>query len=539
MMSRRELLTIGAAGVAVAALPTSLAAQTPKRGGTLALRTWDPPHFDHQLAHAYKTHVVISFTHSRLLRHKAGAGVKPGSFALEGDLAESWQQTSDTTYVFKLRKGVKFHAKPPVNGREVTAEDVRYTFERMLTEKGSTNAAMYRSIAKIEALDKHTVRFTLKEPFAWLLDHIANPMAGAIIAKECVEKFGDLKKPEAVIGTGPWMLEGYKPNQSLALVRNPHYFTPGLPYIDRVEMTVDEDNASRIAAFLAGKYDLGWEFPGTINRSDWVQIVDTLKKRRPNLKTTEFTSNVVSDFAMRTDVPPFNDVRVRQAVSMAIDRKAIIDATLEGVGVVNGPVAAALTDWALPIDQLGEGAKYYKYDKAEARRLLAAAGYANGLPASVCFATYGSTQLVDQMELLLRQLKDVGIDGKLDQKEYGAYQASCRIGKYDSMAFGPLTPFLEPDNFLYGQYFTGEPRNRSHVKDAVLDDLLSRQRRTSDVKARRAVINDIQRYLAKQQYYVHAPTGTYVAVWDGALKNYGPNLGYDYGGRLLTAWLDR
>ena len=94
---------------------------------------------------------------------------------------------------------------------------------------------MYRSIAKVEAVDRYTVRFTLKEPFAWFLDMLANPMTGAIIARECVEKFGDLKKPEAVIGTGPWMLEAYNPNTSLTLVRNPNYFVAGLPYIDRVE----------------------------------------------------------------------------------------------------------------------------------------------------------------------------------------------------------------------------------------------------------------------------------------------------------------
>jgi peptide/nickel transport system substrate-binding protein len=537
-VSRREFLAI-AGGAAALSLPAGAAAQTPKRGGTLSLRTWDPPHFDHILAHAYKTHVVISFTHSRLLRHKAGPSVRPGAFPIEGDLAESWQQTSDTTYVFKLRKGVRFHAKPPVNGRELTAEDVRYTFERILIDKGSAGVSMYRSIAKVEALDRHTVRFTLREPFAWFLDMIANPMAGAIVARECVEKFGDLKKPEAVIGTGPYTLESYKPNVSLSLVRNPHYFVPTLPYIERVEMQVDEDNASRIAAFLGGKYDLGWEFPGTINRTDWVQIAEPLKKRRPGLKVQEFTSNVVSDFAMRVDKPPFNDVRVRQAVSLAIDRKEIIDATLEGQGVVNGPVPAALDEWALPLDQLGEGARYYRHDPAEAKRLLAAAGHPNGFAASVCFATYGSTVLVDTMQLVLKHLKSVGINAALDQKEYGAYQASCRLGKFESMVFGPLTPFLEPDNFLYGQYFTGEPRNRSHVSDPALDDLIVRQRRTADVKGRREVINQIQRHLAKQQYYVHVPSGVYVAVWDPALKNYGPNLGYDYGGRLLTAWLDR
>ena len=305
MVTRREFLSIGAAGAAAAAAASAARAQTPKRGGTLTVRTWDPPHFDHILAHAYKTHVVITFTHSRLLRHKAGPGIRPGSFQIEGDLAESWQQTSDTTYVFKLRRGVKFHAKPPVNGRELTADDVRYTFERILTEAGSANVSMYRSIAKVEAVDRYTVRFTLKEPFAWFLDMIANPMSGAIIAKECVEKFGDLKKVEAVIGTGPYTLDSYRPNVGLTLVRNPHYFVPTLPYIDRVEMVVDEDNASRIASFLSGKYDLGWEFPGMINRSDWVQLADTLKKRRPSLKTAEFPSNVVNDLAMRSDRAPF------------------------------------------------------------------------------------------------------------------------------------------------------------------------------------------------------------------------------------------
>src|SRR5262245_20865746 len=332
MLTRRELLAVGATGIAAASLAPRAAAQTAKRGGTLTLRTWDPPHFDHVLAHAYKTHVVISFTHSRLLRHKAGPSVRPGSLQIEGDLAESWQQPNDTTYVFKLKKGVRFHAKPPVNGRELTAEDVRFSFERLLTDKGSVNVSMFRAIGKVEAVDRYTVRFVLKEPFAWFLDSLANPMAGAITARECVEKFGDLKKPEAVIGTGPWMLDSYKPNVSLTLVRHPGYFVAGLPYIDRVDMLVDEDNASRIAAFLGGKYDLGWEFPGAINRTDWVQMSDALKKRRPNLKVVEFPSNVMNLFDMRTDKPPFNDARVRQAVSLALDRKGLIDATLEVVG---------------------------------------------------------------------------------------------------------------------------------------------------------------------------------------------------------------
>ena len=230
---------------------------------------------------------------------------------------------------------------------------------------------------------------------------------------------------------------------------------------------------------------------------------------------------------------------MRQAISYAIDRQGILDATAEGVGIFNPAVPAALKEWALPINQLGEGAKYFKYDPAEAKKLLAAAGYPNGFTGNVCFTTYGSTVLIDAMQIVLKNLKDVGITAALDQKEYGAYITTCFYGNFPSMTYGPQTPFLEPDSFLYNQYYPEESRNQSHINDPVLADMLVRQRRTQDVPKRREQIFDIQRYLAKQQYYVTTPSGIYVGVWDGALQNYGPNVGYDYGGRLVAAWLNR
>jgi peptide/nickel transport system substrate-binding protein len=539
-LSRRHLLKLGGAALAGASMAPAVArAQTPKRGGTLAIRTWDPPHFDPFQTISYKTHIALSFTHSRLLKHKAGPSVVPGTFPVEGDLAESWTQPNETTYVFKLRKGVKWHNKPPVNGRELTADDVVFSVNHFLTVKGNANAYMLKAVDKVEATDKYTVKFALKEPFVWFLDMISNPHAVAIVAKEVVEKYGDLKKPESVIGTGPWMLDSYRPNVGLSYVRNPNYFVQGLPYIDRVEATVDEDNASRMAAFLSGKYDIGWEFPGTINRVDWVQIKDTLKTKRPKLQTMEYPSPVMSHISMRTDQKPFSDVRVRQAMSMAIDRKAIIEAVFEGVGAMNPAVPAALREWSIPFDKLGEGAKYYKHDPAEAKKLLAAAGYPNGFPGTMCFTTYGSTILVDSMQLVQKDLKAVGIDVKIDQKEYGAYIATCFYGKFDSMTYGPQTGFLEPDNFLFGQYFPEELKNQSHITDTVVADMLKNQRRMADPAKRREIIYDIQRHLAKQQYYVQMPSGVYIAVWEGAIKNYGPNMGYDYGGRLMAAWLDR
>jgi peptide/nickel transport system substrate-binding protein len=541
---RRDLLALGAGALAVSALPAGLApwaawAQAPRRGGTLSLRLWDPPHWDPHLTVSYKTHIAYSFTHSRLLKHKAGPAVTPGTFPIEGDLADSWTQPNETTYVFKLRRGVRWQNKPPANGRELTADDVVYSVERFRTIKGNANAYMLSSLERVEALDKYTVRFTLKEPYVWFLDMLANSHAVAIVARECVEKLGDLKKPEATVGSGPWMLDSYRPNVGFTLVRNPGYFLAGLPHIERIEVAIDEDNASRMAAFLGGKYDLGWEYQGVINRTDWVQIKDVLKQKRPRLQTIEYPNAVMSHIYTRTDKPPFSDVRVRRAMSLAVNRPRIIDSVYEGVGALNPSVPAALKDWSVPMDQLGEGAQYFKPDLPRARKLMAEAGYPNGFSATVDFTTYGSQVLTDMVQLVLKDLKDIGIDAKLVTKEYGAYIATTFYGKYDSMAFGPQTGFQEPDNFLYGQYYPGELKNHGHINDPVVADMLIRQRRTADPVKRREVIWDIQRYLAQQQYYVQMPSAIQIAVWDAAVRNYAPNVSYDYGGRLMAAWLDR
>jgi peptide/nickel transport system substrate-binding protein len=537
-LSRRGVLTLAGACLLGGVLPRPARGQTPKRGGTLTVRVWDPPHFDPYVVTAFKTQIVYSFTHSRLLKHRAGPAVTPGSFVLEGDLAESWSQPNETTYVFTLRRGVRWHPKPTVNGRELTAEDVVYSIDRFRTVKGNPQAYLLASVDRAEALDRYTVRVTLKEPYVWFLDMVANPMTGAIVARECVEKWGDLKKWEATVGTGPWMLESYRPNQGMSLLRNPNYFVPGLPYIERVELVVDEDTASRNAAFIVGKYDLGPEFMGAINRTDWVQIKDTLKQKRPGLQTAEFPSNVATRIAMRTDRPPFSDVRVRRAVSMGLNRQRIIDAVAEGVGVLNAAVPAALRDWTLPVDQLGEGRRYYTYDADAARKLLAEAGYPR-VATVLDFHSFGSTLLIDAMQLVLKDLKDVGIDARLNQKEYGVFVATTVVGNYEGMYFGPATPFLEADSYLATSYHPQSPRNIAKVNDPVLTDLLLRQRRVQDPVKRRELIHDIQRHVATQAYYVAVFSEVATAVWDGALKNYGPNLGYDYGGRLQAAWLDR
>ena len=286
-MTRRDLLK--AAGVAAA----GLSGGRPRRPGDgespdAEARRHPPARaisdpvtgFDPHQTISFLTMIPLSFAYSRLVKVKAGPSVKPMTYPIEPDLAESWTQPDDKTYVFKLKKGVRWHPKPPVNGRELTADDVKYTYERFLTIAGNGNKPVLESIDKIDVLDKHTVKFTLKEPNAWFLDMLASTSTW-IIAKECVEKFGDLKKAESVVGTGPWMLERWEPNVRLVYVRNPNYFVPGLPYADGVEVVIDKDPSSRLATCLAGKLDFGPEYQQVVRRLD----LATAKQRKPGLQT--------------------------------------------------------------------------------------------------------------------------------------------------------------------------------------------------------------------------------------------------------------
>src|SRR5512145_3307639 len=155
-LTRRDVLKAGdviaIAGPQLRGAPAE--AQTPKRGGTLRFTFQSDP------VTGFDPQQTLSFVYSRLLKVKAGPSVKPMTYPIEADLAESWTQPNETTYVFKLRKGVRWHNKPPVNGRELTAEDVKYTFDRFLSEKGNANRPMMAALDKVEIVDKHTIKMT-------------------------------------------------------------------------------------------------------------------------------------------------------------------------------------------------------------------------------------------------------------------------------------------------------------------------------------------------------------------------------------------
>src|SRR5215510_5307060 len=181
-LSRRQLLQMGlAAGLTVSALPLSHSASLwgaeagqPKRGGILRVRGFDPVHFDHHLTLNARTNTTLSFVHSTLLRYKVGPEIEPGTYTVEPHLAEGWEEPDDLTYVFRLRRGVKWHNKPPLNGRELVADDVKFTFDRFLAEKANILREMLEPVERVEVVDRYTVKFVLKEPFVWLPHRLAD-----------------------------------------------------------------------------------------------------------------------------------------------------------------------------------------------------------------------------------------------------------------------------------------------------------------------------------------------------------------------------
>jgi len=553
-VSRRHLLKLGSTVAAASALglrhgesladgdPPPANVKQPDRGGAFRIRiAQSPAHFDPHQTAAYSTMVPLSFAYSRLVMIKPGSSIVPGTQPLDTDLAQSWDRIGDSAYIFRLRPGVRWQPKPPVNGRELTADDVKYTFERFLATKGNPNRAVLEMVDRVEAPDKYTVKFTLKEPNAWFVDRLASTSTW-IIARECVEKYGDLKKWESVVGTGPWMLDRYEPGARLTFVRNPNCFYPNLPYVDSVELTIIPDPNAALNAFLAGKLDFGPEYGMTLRRGD----VAAAKKRLGHwwlpLQTREFLVPSGRITAMKLDQDPVKDVRIRRAIAMADNWRDLLERNplAQGKGAPSPLVPAALKEWSVPIKELPpEGQRLYESpDPAGARQLLAAAGFPGGVKIPVeTTAGYGP-EWMDAVQVTLKNWKAAGIEADLKVQDYETFVSSSASGKFDKVMLAVREGATDPDSYLEA-LLPGDSLNVSGVNDSKLTEMIKRQRRTFKDSARRDIVYDIQRYCAQQVYYACGPSPSVVAAWLPYVIDFGPNIGPDYGGRLMSAWLDK
>ena len=453
----------------------------PKRGGVLTRASaWDPPVIDPRLTQSVGLYQFVGLTSNRLVRYTfSDEATGPSDMTLKGDLAESWQ--SDSAYrvwTFKLRQGVKWQNVAPLNGRELTAADVKYCFEAYAKEGVQTFT--FQEIEGMETPEKHTLRVHLKAPNTLFPQNVAEFIA-VIFPREILEEDGDLKK--RLVGTGPYILKEHTRKVRIVLQRNPDYYDKGRPYIDEYIILSTPDAATRLAAFRTGQSDIIW----LASPSE----VETVRKTNPNAQVQSH-HNTLAPFglALAQDRPPFNDVRVRRAISMAIDRQKQVDTVYEGHGIPGwGVPYIYYQDKAPTLKELGA---WWQYRPEEAKKLLAEAGHAKGFETTLFYYEY-FPQMTSQVQLVQQELKkNLNIDVKITKLDYTTYYGRYVDGKWDGMSWGFQSGHaIGLDERTYHYMYSKSTKNFFRVNDPVIDDLTTKLRRTSDRAEQRTITKKI------------------------------------------------
>jgi len=526
--------TAPAAAATAAPKPAAAAGPTPKDGGSFrfSILTEDPPTLDPYLNVSFRAQEFAAFFYSRLLMSKKGPGIPAQAYIMEGDLAETWKVSDDgKTYTFNLRPDAKWHNVAPLNGRLVTAQDVVWSFERFM--KVSPQKSTFDQVADVTALDAKTVQFRLKDVYVPFEAAIGSPIFW-IMPREVIEADGDATK--RVIGSGPFIFDKFDSGISYTGKKNPNYYRKGEPHVDEIVSLVIPDDATAMAGLRGKELD----FYQIANQNQ-----DALKKSNPEIQYVEWEYLLIPFVYWNVNKAPWNDPRVRQAVSMGLNRDNIINTIYAGRGNWNNFIPWALSEWWLDPrgPDMGPAAKYYKYDPAGAKALLAAAGFPDGLKVDM-ISTPGYGQVfVQGVELVQQDLKAAGIDANIKMQEYTAYIASTFKGNIEgenTMVFGLETPFTEPHDFLFNMYHPSGTRNHASINDPKLTGMIEQQMRTLDRADRKKQVYDIQRYLADQMYYPPGATSVRVAALQPNVKDFFPRSDFGLGAEIIPKlWLDK
>src|SRR5438094_1369064 len=450
----------------------SASATAPKKGGTLILaRAGEVTNLDPHKVPAFTSARVFELVYSYLMRLDENLAVQP-------DLAESMPTTSSDgkTVTVKIRSGVKFH-----NGDPLTSADVKYTFDRILDTKTAAVArSFFTDVDTITAPDDATVVFNLKNPNAALLAYMAHPNTG-IVSKKIGEANADLSKKETAIGSGPFKLAEWVPDNFMRFEANKSYYVDGQPYLDGVRINVVPDESGLAAALRTKAADMAIIFDPKVARTLRSESGVTLSAK-PSLGYNLLFVN--------TKRKPFDNLKVRQAVAYAIDRKAIIDAVAFGEGEVAGPIAPALAQYALPTSQY----PLYTRDVAKAKQLLqeAAAG-----PVSFTMLTQTTepADAKDIAQLVQAQLAEAGITMKIETLEFTQWVDRWLKADFD-MAPGLNGGGPDPDFYLF-RYFTddGNLNFATSYKNPTSSDAIKQARATTDVAKRKDLYATAQKEL--------------------------------------------
>lgn len=500
------------------------ASDEPKYGGTYTIVTAaDPDMLDPHKSSSIYTHGYMGLVYNKLVTYEIGQNVDYTDYNIVGDLAEEWEVSEDgKVYTFYLREAY-WHDMEPVNGRKVVAQDVVATMNRIMTLPGH-QASLLQEVEKVEAKDDKTVEFTLKQPLTPFINFIANHFMW-ILPQEAVD--GEIDLTTTAIGTGPFMLEKWDDNVSATFIKNPNYFEEGKPYLDKVEYLIIPDVGAQIAAFRTEEADA----ISLISPEE----IENILKTNPDTVINEVLIPTQIQVSMNMEREPFDDLRVRKAISMAIDRKNAVERIFGG-GEVSAPVNPHLSDWTLPKE---EREQLQPFDQEKAKELLAEAGYPDGFDTTIMATTAYGEQPVRMAQWVVEDLRSIGINAELEIAEYATFYTERYPNKDYDIVVTYQTYFQEADEWLRTQLLSDSSRNWFGVNDPELDKMLNEQRVLLNEEERKMRVHDIQRYVLENVVNpiplvtnsVYSPRHPYV-------KNYHPHASYG-NIHMKDIWLDK
>jgi peptide/nickel transport system substrate-binding protein len=500
-------------GAGTSAQGSPQAAQAaPQPGGTLNVYLNFNPMLDPQKQSSVQQQGSAGVM-SRLFRFKTGADPMTSlNREIEPSLALSAESPDAMTWVIKLRPGVTFHNIPPVNGHAFEAEDVKATFTRILdpaTSSPNRGALNMIDPAQIQMPDSGTVVFKLNYPYAPFRSLLGSPSYAMIYPREVLT--GAYEPAKQAIGTGPFTLESVTPDVAYVYKKNPAFFDKSMPNVDSVRVAIIVDNAQQLAQFTGRNLD---EIIFTS-----VTDVETAQKNNPTatlLKVDNAGPNPIY-FQLGDPTSPFLDIRLRRAVSMAVDREALGKAIYQGEYQSVVFVPSYVGKWALKVSELDASiGQYYKHNPAEVKKLLDAAGATN-MPFKFVRLTNGPfNSVVSQTlaETVNSMLNAAGIKTTLVIQDYfkdfvGTGRGS-RQGYFDKdmLCFFAAAVYNDPDEWLFSYFHSKSTSNQEHLTDPMLDAMIDKQRTLTDDNDRLKAVRDIQAYIADKAY-APSTVGTY------------------------------
>lgn len=485
----------------------------PQAGGTLRV-AWimDATQLDPFTTTAHYSHRIFELVYNTLV------GLGPDLLPVP-ELAESWDISEDgIEYTFHLRKDVKFH-----NGQKMTSGDVAFTLQHILDENTGAIARSNLSIIKnITTPDAYTVVCELKNTLAGFLVYLTDPNT-VIVSKE-IATGANLNKVENVVGTGPFQLAEWEPDQQMVLKKNPNYFEADRPYLDEIVFRVIPEESSIVAALRTGQVDFGLMIGLTTSAIAIRQLKNVNLISVPSLRYTPIFIN--------TSRPPLDNLKVRQAMNYAIGREEIINSAMLGEGTPTGPIPPSLSYWAVDLEK----SPYYQRNVEKARELMKEAGFEEGFSVELIFIS-GDLKVLGQVQVVQSQLKDIGIDVQLKVLEYGIYVDRWLKADLD-LALSANAGLPDPHFYLYRYFYSegGLSFIHGHWSNDRLDTLLNKGQVETDKSERQKIYMEAQDILIDEAPFIWLVTGFEYFAFQDNVKGFTPLPagGIDY---LKDVWI--